>query len=144
MYANVNGIKIYYKIYGEGEPLLIIWGMGGEIGSFLNKLKETKKYKLITFDNRGTGRTDKPNEDYTIELMAEDANGLLNELKIQRVNVLGISMGSRIAITLASKYPDRVSNLILNVAAAKSTQNSDENSKEAYQKLKDVANNPKL
>ena len=144
MYANVNGIKIYYKIYGAGEPLLIIWGMGGEIGSFLNKLKETKKYKLITFDNRGNGRTDKPNEDYTIELMAEDAIGLLNELKIQRVNVLGISMGSRIAITLASKYPDRVSNLILNVAAAKSTQNSDENSKEAYQKLKEVANNPKL
>ncbi|UTB32677.1 MAG: alpha/beta hydrolase [Methanobacterium sp. ERen5] len=144
MYANVNGIKMYYEIFGEGKPLMILWGMGGEIGSFVDKIKEIKKYKLITFDNRGTGRTDKPNEEYTIEIMAEDAISLLDELKIQRVNILGISMGSRIAITMAAKYPDRVSNLILNVAAAKSVQNSDENSMEAYEKLKEVANNPEL
>lgn len=143
-YANVNGIKMYYEIYGDGKPLMIIWGMGGEIGSFVDKLKETSKYKLITFDNRGTGRTDKPDEEYTIELMAEDVVGLLDELGIQSTDILGISMGSRIAITLAAKYPERVSNLILNVAAARSAQNSDENSKEAYQKLKKVANNPEL
>lgn len=144
VYVNVNGIRMYYEIYGEGKPLMIIWGMGGEIGSFVEKLKETEKYKLITFDNRGTGRTEKPNEKYKIEIMAEDAIGLLDELKIQRVNILGISMGSRVAITMAAKYPDRISNLILNVAAAKSAQNSDENSKEAYKKLREVANNPEL
>lgn len=143
-FVDVNGIRMYYEIDGEGKPLLIIWGMGGEIGSLVEKLKDTKNYKLITFDNRGTGRTDKPDENYTIELMAKDVVTLLDELKIQKVNVLGISMGSRIAITLAAKYPDRVSNLILNVAAARSAHSYDEKSKDAYQKLKAVANNPEF
>lgn len=63
VYAHVKGIKMYYEIFGEGKPLMILWGMGGEIGSFVDKLKETKNYKLIIFDNRGTGRTDKPNDE---------------------------------------------------------------------------------
>ena len=80
-----------------------------------------KNYKLILFDNRGTGRTDKPDEPYSIEMMAEDTIGLMDTLNIERAHILGISMGSRIALVIAAKYPERVKSLILNVAAARST-----------------------
>ena len=143
-YANINDINMYYEISGIGEPLLIIWGMGGEIGSFVEQLKKVTDYQLITFDNRGTGRTDKPDNKYSIEIMAEDTINLLDELKIQSVNILGISMGSRIAITLAAKYPDRVKNLILNVAAARSPQNTDKNSEMAYERLEAASKNPEV
>ena len=120
--AKVNDINMYYEIHGDGDPLLIIWGMGGEISTFVNYMDNLDKdYKLIFFDNRGTGRTDKPDAQYSFEMMAEDTVGLLDKLNIESAHVLGISMGSRIALIMAAKYPERVKSLILNVAAARST-----------------------
>jgi pimeloyl-ACP methyl ester carboxylesterase len=120
--VKVNGINMYYEVHGNGEPLLIIWGMGGEISTFVDYMDNLDEdYKLIFFDNRGTGRTDKPDEQYSFEMMAKDAVGLLDKLNIENAHVLGISMGSRIALVMAAKYPGRVKSLILNVAAARST-----------------------
>ncbi len=120
--AKVNHINMYYETHGEGEPLLIIWGMGGEISTFVDYMNNLDKdYKLIFFDNRGTGRTDKPDAQYSFEMMAEDSVGLLDKLGIKSAHILGISMGSRIALIMAAKYPERVKSLILNVAAARST-----------------------
>ncbi|WP_424354400.1 alpha/beta fold hydrolase [Methanobacterium sp. MBAC-LM] len=117
--VKVNDINMYYEVHGDGEPLLIIWGMGGEISTFVDYMDNLDKdYKLIFFDNRGTGRTDKPDEHYSIEMMAEDTIGLMDEIGIKSAHVLGISMGSRIAVVMAAKYPGRVKSLILNVAAA--------------------------
>lgn len=143
-YADINNIKMYYNILGAGEPLLIIWGIGGEISPFLDKLKKAADIQLLIFDNRGTGRTDKPEEKYSIEAMAEDTIALLDKLKINSANILGISMGSRIAIDLAAKYPERVKKLILNVAAARSPLKTDKNTKKAYERLKVAANNPEI
>lgn len=120
--VKANDINMYYEIHGSGEPLVVIWGMGGEISTFVDYMDNLDKdYKLIFFDNRGTGRTDKPDEEYSFEMMAEDAVGLLDKLDIKSAHILGISMGSRIALIMAAKYPDRVKSLILNVAAARST-----------------------
>ena len=117
----VNDITMYYEVHGEGDPLLVIWGIGGEISTFVDYMDNLNEYKLIIFDNRGTGRTDKPDEPYSFEMMAEDTIGLMDKLDIESTHVLGISMGSRIALVMAAKYPERVKSLILNVAAARST-----------------------
>lgn len=142
--VNVNDINIYYEVHGEGEPLVIIWGMGGEISSFVDRLVELgKDLKVITFDNRGTGRSDKPDEPYSFEQMAEDTVGLMDVLGIGRAHLLGISMGSRIAIAIAAKYPGRVKSLILNVAAARSTEN-DPQAALSYERLRAAMIQPKF
>lgn len=119
----VNDINMYYEIHGEGEPLVLIQGLGAEISSitegkgksdYLDKL--TQKHKVIAFDNRGSGRTDKPDVPYSIEMMAEDTIGLLDLLGIKRAHLFGSSMGSSIAITLAANHPERVKALMLHVA----------------------------
>ncbi len=117
--VKIGDINMYYEVLGDGEPLVIIQGMGVEITSAYSVINEfAKKYRVIALDNRGVGRTDMPDIPYSIEMMAEDTIGLLNEIGIKSAHFLGTSMGSRIAQVIAIKYPEKVKSLILNVAAA--------------------------
>jgi pimeloyl-ACP methyl ester carboxylesterase len=68
---------------------------------------------VLAFDNRGSGRTDKPDAPYTIPMMASDTAGLMNAVGMSDATVLGISMGGRVALDLALNHPDRVARLIL-------------------------------
>lgn len=109
-----NGIKIYFETHGEGEPLLLICGLANDITQIERLIQGlSKDRKVISFDNRGVGRTDKPDMPYTMEMMGEDAASLLKGLAIERADILGISMGGRIAISLALARPDMVGRLIL-------------------------------
>jgi pimeloyl-ACP methyl ester carboxylesterase len=110
----VNDIHMYYEIYGEGKPLVLINGLGSDL-SEIDRLTRwlAQKYRVLVFDNRGAGRTDKPDMPYSIEMMAEDTAQLLNALGIEQASVLGISMGGRIALALALQHPERVARLIL-------------------------------
>jgi pimeloyl-ACP methyl ester carboxylesterase len=110
----VNDIHMYYEIYGEGKPLVLINGLGSDL-SEIDRLTRwlAQKYRVLVFDNRGAGRTDKPDMPYSIEMMAEDTAQLLNALGIEQASVLGISMGGRIALALALRHPERVAKLIL-------------------------------
>jgi 3-oxoadipate enol-lactonase len=72
-----------------------------------------ERYRVLTFDNRGAGRTDKPDIPYTIEMMANDTLGLMDAVGIERANVLGISLGGRIALALTLAHPERVEKLAL-------------------------------
>lgn len=115
-YANVNGIKIYYEIYGKttGLPVLLINGLGGTCRDWGPLPKMLSKDKLIIiYDNRGVGQTDKPNPPYSMDMLVRDAVGLLDHLEIHSCIVVGISMGGMIAQHLALKYPDRVKKLVL-------------------------------
>ncbi len=117
--VKVGDINIYYEVNGEGEPLLLIAALSSDVTSWRFQTPEfSKKYRVIVFDNRGVGRTDSPDTPYSIEMMADDAVGLLDALDIEKVNVLGISMGGFIAQELALKYPRRVKSLILATTAA--------------------------
>jgi len=112
--VNANDINIYYEIHGEGEPLLMIQGYSFNSGHWMTLAPEmAKDYRAIIFDNRGTGRTDKPEPPYTMKMMAADASGLLDAIGIDKANVFGVSMGSMIAQEFALNYPDKVINLIL-------------------------------
>lgn len=112
--ANINGININYKIEGQGEPLIIIQGLGMDKSGSNAQLPAFKKhYQVVTFDNRGVGTSDKPAGPYTTRMMADDTIGLMDHLGLKKANILGISMGGMIAQEIAINYPERVSKLIL-------------------------------
>ncbi|MDG7001292.1 MAG: alpha/beta hydrolase [Nitrososphaerota archaeon] len=112
--ANINGININYRSQGDGEPLFMISGFGSSQGSWWPQTRIFKKhYRVITFDNLGVGKSDKPEGPYSTKMMAKDATGLMDYLSIQKAHVLGASMGGMIAQELAINYPDRVNKLVL-------------------------------
>ncbi len=118
----VNGIRLYYELHGEGQPVLLIAGLGMDITAFeLITGRLSQKYQVLAFDNRGAGRSDKPDIPYTIEMMADDTAGLLNALDIKRAHVVGVSMGGRIAMALALQHPELVKSLVLTSTWARST-----------------------
>jgi pimeloyl-ACP methyl ester carboxylesterase len=112
--VDVNGLQMYYELHGEGQPLALIEGLGTDLSEWSTIIEPlAQSHQVIAFDNRGAGRTDKPDEPYTIEQMAEDTNGLLDALGIARADILGISLGGRIALGLALAHPERVRRLVL-------------------------------
>lgn len=119
--AKVGDINIYYESHGDGEPLLLIMGLGLDLtGWELFQIPEfSKRYRVIAFDNRGVGRTDAPDVPYSIEMMADDTAGLLDALVIEKAHVLGVSMGGMIAQEFVLKHPQRAKGLILATTAAK-------------------------
>jgi pimeloyl-ACP methyl ester carboxylesterase len=117
---HVNAIQMYYEIHGEGEPLVLISGLGTDISEWGDLiLWLAQQYRVIAPDNRGAGRTDKPDRPYSIEMMAEDTAGLLHALAIERAHILGISIGGRIALALTLAHPERVARLVLVSTSAK-------------------------
>ncbi|HLX14193.1 MAG TPA: alpha/beta hydrolase [Bradyrhizobium sp.] len=113
--AKVNGINLAYRVQGEGPPLVLV--MGYRLNStawpatFIERLAE--RFTVVTPDNRGTGLSDKPVEGYALANMARDIAGLLDGLKIDRVHLLGYSMGGAIAQEFVRQFPDRVDRLLL-------------------------------
>jgi 3-oxoadipate enol-lactonase len=110
----VNDLNMYYEVHGAGEPLVLIQGLSADLSAYQRLIDAlAQHYQVIAFDNRGAGRTDKPDAPYSIGMMADDAAGLLTALGIQRASVLGISMGGRIAVELTLRHPELVRRLIL-------------------------------
>jgi pimeloyl-ACP methyl ester carboxylesterase len=107
-------IMTYYEEAGSGEPLLMIMGLSGDLQAWaLQAPALARKYRVITYDNRGAGRTSAPDKPYSISQMAGDAVALLDALGIQKAHVLGFSMGGYVAQELAITHPERVEKLIL-------------------------------
>ena len=112
--VNVNGIDIYYEEHGSGEPLLLISGLGYGLWQWHKMVPLlAEHYRVITYDNRGAGQTDKPAGPYNVQMMAADAAGLLDALGVGPAVVVGHSMGGFIAQELALSYPEKVGKLVL-------------------------------
>ena len=112
--TKVNEIEMYYEIHGEGEPLFLIMGLGGETTRWFSILPLlAEHFRVITFDNRGAGKSGKPDIPYTMEMMSGDIAGLMDILEIEKSHVFGISLGGMIAQSFALLYPDRIASLIL-------------------------------
>jgi len=113
-HQTVNGISIYYEEQGKGDPLLLINGLAFPMDLWYAQIADlSKDFRVIALDNRGIGRSDMPDEEYSIALMASDAVGLLRELGIDRAHVVGLSMGGFISQEIALSYPAWVHCLIL-------------------------------
>lgn len=112
--AAVNGIEISYKIDGQGYPLVMIMGFSSPRSGWSSQVPFFKKhFQVITFDNRGVGKSDKPAGPYTTRMMADDTVALMDHLGIKKAHIVGGSMGGMIAQELAINYPERVSKLVL-------------------------------
>jgi pimeloyl-ACP methyl ester carboxylesterase len=112
-YASVNGIKLYYETYGEGEPLLLLHGNSESINSFRQQIPElAKKYRVIAVDTRGQGKSSEDGKTYTYDLFAEDMNALLDTLQLDSVHVLGWSDGGNTGLMMAMRYPRKVKKLV--------------------------------
>jgi pimeloyl-ACP methyl ester carboxylesterase len=110
----VNGINMYYEIHGEGEPLVLIMGLRRNIEWWHKQIPAlSRHFRLLVFDNRGAGRSDKPEMDYSIRLFAEDTAELMHLTGMESANVLGYSMGGYIAQELAINHPGMVRKLVL-------------------------------
>jgi len=110
----VGDIKIYYETQGSGEPIVMISGCGADSSEWFSQVPDLSlRYHVITFDNRGTGRSDKPDIPYSMEMMADDVAGLLDSIGIEAAHILGYSMGGVIAQEFALSYPERTLTLIL-------------------------------
>lgn len=112
--VRANEINIYFEEHGSGEPLLLIMGWGGNAATWKPQIAGlAERFRVITFDNRGVGRTSAPGDPYSTQAMAGDVLGLMDGLGIERAHVFGISMGGMVAQELALGYPDRVGALVL-------------------------------
>ncbi|MGY5864390.1 MAG: alpha/beta hydrolase [Candidatus Thorarchaeota archaeon] len=115
-YATVGDVDIYYEIHGppEAPPLVLIGGWASYRWIWFRQVPTLKeKYRCIVFDNRGAGRSSKPDYPYTMEMLAADTVGLLDALDIENAHILGISMGGLVAQQIAISYPEKVRSLIL-------------------------------
>ena len=112
--TKISGININYKIEGEGQPLVMIAGIGLDLGMWNPQVPAFKKaFRLIRFDNKGAGKSDKPKGPYSIRDMAAETMGLLDNLGIDQASFLGLSLGGFIAQEIAINYPHRVTKLVL-------------------------------
>jgi pimeloyl-ACP methyl ester carboxylesterase len=122
-HLRANGINIYYEEYGTGEPLVLIMGFTvSSVGWHWNLADFAKHFRVIAFDNRGVGQSDKPNVPYSMATFADDTAGVLDGLGLNTAHVFGISMGGMIAQEFALRHPQRVKTLTLGCTNCGGTQ----------------------
>jgi pimeloyl-ACP methyl ester carboxylesterase len=108
-YYNIRGIKMYFEVYGDGKPLLMIHGNGGNISAFKKNIPYfSKKYKVIVADSRAQGKSTDTKDSLSFEMMADDFNALLEAMHIKKTYVIGWSDGGINALVLAMRHPDKV------------------------------------
>ncbi|MBZ4191700.1 alpha/beta fold hydrolase [Niabella beijingensis] len=114
-YVEVNGLKMYYEVYGQGKPLVMIHGSFMNIpltwSQFIPLL--AKNRKVIVAEMQGHGRTKDIPRELSYEGMADDVSGLLRHLKVDSADVLGYSMGGGVAFQMAVRHPEQVRRLIV-------------------------------
>lgn len=114
-YADVNGLKMYYEVYGSGKPILLLHGSFMNIplnwSQFIPLM--AKDRKVIVAEMQGHGRTKDISREFSYEGMADDASGLLKHLKIDSADILGYSMGGGVAFQLAVRHPEQVRRLVV-------------------------------
>jgi pimeloyl-ACP methyl ester carboxylesterase len=112
--AVLNGIKVSYSQQGRGQPLIMIGGFNSARGMWFLQTRVFKKhFRVITFDSRGSGKSEKPIGPYSIQVMTGDTLALMDHLCITKAHLLGVSMGALVAQEIAFTHPQRVQKLIL-------------------------------
>jgi len=114
--ANVNGITLNYRLEGEGpETIVLVNGLADDLESWAFQMDDylAAGYRVLRFDNRGVGESDKPAGPYTTKLFAQDAKALVDHLGIADFHLLGVSMGGMIAQEYALAYGSDLRSLVL-------------------------------
>lgn len=115
-YQNVNGVALYYEWHGNDGafPLVCINGVLADTTGWLFQIPSwTEHFRVLVYDCRGQGQSDKPAGPYLVEEHAQDLVALLDALQVQQAHIVGVSNGGTIALHLAAMYPERVTRLVL-------------------------------
>ena len=111
-FAPVNGIKVWYAMFGRGEPVLLLHGGLANANYWGHQVRALQRhYQVIVMDSHGHGRSSRNQEPYGYDLMASDVISVLDHLKIKQTAIVGWSDGAIIGLDIAMKHPDRVSKL---------------------------------
>ena len=114
-YAPVNGLNMYYEVHGSGEPVVLLHGAFMTIPSnwagWIDELSRTRK--VIAVEMQGHGRTADIPREPTSENLADDVAALLEYLELPRADLIGYSMGGRVAMEVAVRHPDRVRKVVV-------------------------------
>ncbi|WP_261511043.1 alpha/beta fold hydrolase [Chryseobacterium paludis] len=113
-FLKVKNADLYYEVYGEGEPIVLLHGNSGSIKDFYQQIPVlSKKYKVIALDTRGQGRsTDTSKNNLTYSIFADDLKVLTDELGFKKINIVGWSDGGNTGLEFVLKYPENVSKLV--------------------------------
>lgn len=134
-YYHIRGFNMYCEVYGEGEPLLIIHGNGGDISNFKENIPYfSKNYKTIIADSRGQGKSADPGDSLSYEMMADDYAALLDSLKVSSAHVIGWSDGGINGLLLALRHPGKIKKLAITGANLEPDTNA------VYQEVWDLVN----
>jgi pimeloyl-ACP methyl ester carboxylesterase len=118
-YTESTERRIYYEVHGEGEPLVMVMGLGADTLAWIPQVPAlSQRYRTIVFDNRDVGRSDYVDEPYEVADMADDALALCDELQLESFHLLGVSMGGAIAQHMALAQVERLRSLTLCVSWA--------------------------
>ena len=113
-FVEINGIKICYQICGDGYPIVLIHGFGSKKESFMAQIPAlSEEFNVISFDNRGAGKSERPDMPYTMEMFVDDIVGLMDYIGIRKAHLIGLSLGGMIGLNFILKFPDRVNKLVL-------------------------------
>lgn len=122
-YAPVNGIKVYYEVYGEGRPIVLLHGafmtIEGNWSQLIPELAKTRK--VIAIEMQGHGHTPYSDRPLTHANMAKDVEGVMDYLKVDSADVVGYSMGGSVAYKFTIDNPKRVTKLVIISSTHKST-----------------------
>lgn len=113
-YLKLKDTDLYYEVYGTGEPLVLLHGNSGSIKDYYQQIPVlSKQYKIIAVDTRGQGKSkDTSKKDFTYKLFADDVKALADELKLDKVNIVGWSDGGNTGLEFTLKYPERLNKLV--------------------------------
>jgi pimeloyl-ACP methyl ester carboxylesterase len=116
-----DGARVYFEVHGTGEPaVLLLMGLGGDAHIWEPQIAPlAARGRVVVYDNRGMGRSDKPAGAYTIATLAADALAVLDAAEVTRADLVGLSMGGMVAQELALTQPARVGKLALLATAAR-------------------------
>lgn len=114
-YAPVNGLQLYYEVYGEGKPIVLIHGSYMNIplnwSHIIPLLAQDRK--VVVAEMQGHGRTKDIGRKFSYENMADDVSGLLKHLKMEKADILGYSMGGGVAFQMAVRHPEQLRRLVI-------------------------------
>jgi 3-oxoadipate enol-lactonase len=113
-HAQINGINIAYELGGAGTPMVMIHGAQGDQTMFSGLAATFRsRFKVLTFDQRGSGLSDKPDMPYSVAMLADDTAALMDHLGFADAHIIGVSMGGMIAQEFALRHARKVRSLVL-------------------------------
>jgi pimeloyl-ACP methyl ester carboxylesterase len=112
--VRINGIELHYETQGSGEPLILLHGFGGCGATWAREAQAfSRRYRVISVDLRGHGHSTNPSGKFSHPQSAEDIRALMDSLNIKQARAIGFSSGAMTLLRLATKYPDRLSKMVV-------------------------------